>query len=204
VAYPAPRPLYNLNKLTARPHDPVWLFEGPRKADKAEPCYPAAVTTANAGGANAIKQTDFAPLRGRDVILWRDSDEAGAKWEERTIVALRAVAVASIRVVNIAALPLEMTGRIAEAKRGKFDVVDLIETGIASEAIRAAAEAACEPVGMSPGQKVVRRRLAEASQTRRSMPRSSRCQSYPRSPMSASGARPPGASVCAQLFSIGW
>src|SRR5208282_2439524 len=98
-----------------------------------------------------IKQTDFAPLRGRDVILWRDSDEAGAKWEERTIVALRAVAVASIRVVNIAALPLEMTGRIAEAKRGKFDVVDLIETGIASEAIRAAAEAACEPVGMSPG-----------------------------------------------------
>ena len=31
VAYPAPRPLYNLNKLTARPHDPVWLFEGPAR-----------------------------------------------------------------------------------------------------------------------------------------------------------------------------
>ena len=149
VAYPAPRPLYNLNKLTARPHDPVWLFEGPRKAEKAEACVPDAVTTAYAGGANAIKQTDFAPLRGRDVTLWRDSDEAGAKWEERTIVALRAIGVASISVVNIAALPLEMTGRIAEAKRGKFDVVDLIEAGIAPGAIRAAAEAACEPLAMS-------------------------------------------------------
>ena len=36
VAYPTPRPLYNLDKLYARPDEPVWLFEGPRKADRAE------------------------------------------------------------------------------------------------------------------------------------------------------------------------
>ncbi len=107
------------------------------------------MTTANAGGANAIKQTDLSPLRGRNVTLWRDSDEAGAKWQEQMIVALRAVNVASIRVVNIAMLPAEMIERIPEAKRGKFDVVDLIEAGIEPEAIRAAAEAACEPVAMS-------------------------------------------------------
>ncbi len=151
AAYPAPRPLYNLNKLTARPNDSVWLFEGPRKAEKAEACFPGHVTTAYAGGANAIKQTDLLPLRGRNVSLWRDSDEAGAKCQDRTIVALRTVGAASIRVVNIAKLPAEMIVRIPEAKRGKFDVVDLIEVGIAPEAIGPAAEAACEPVAMSWG-----------------------------------------------------
>ena len=42
-----------------------------------------------------------------------------------------------------------MIERIPEAKRGKFDIVDLIEAGIEPEAIRAAAEAACEPVAIS-------------------------------------------------------
>ena len=149
VAYPTPRPLYNLDKLYARPDEPVWLFEGPRKADRAEACFPDAVTSANAGGANAIKQTDLPPLRGRNLNIWRDSDEAGARCQEQMIVALRAVNVASIRVVNIAKLPAEMTERIPEAKRAKFDIVDLIEAGIEPEAIRAAAEAACEPVAMS-------------------------------------------------------
>ena len=146
VAHPAPRPIYNLDKLAASPERPVWLFEGPRKADKAEPCLPNAVTTANAGGANAIKKTDLSHLRGRNVTLWPDSDEAGAKWQEQMIVALRAVSVASIRIVNIALLPAEMIERIPEAKRGKFDIVDLIEAGTEPEAIRAVAEAACEPV----------------------------------------------------------
>ncbi len=51
--------------------------------------------------------------------------------------------------MNIAILPAELIERIPEAKRGKFDVVDLIEAGIGPEAIREAAEAACEPVPMS-------------------------------------------------------
>ena len=54
--------------------------------------------------------------------------------------------MASVRVVNIAVLPPEMIGRIPEAKRAKFDIVDLLDAGIAPEAIGAAAEAACEPM----------------------------------------------------------
>ena len=146
VAYRAPRPIYNLDKLADPPGKPVWLFEGPRKAEKAEACFPSAVTTANAGGANAIKKTDLSHLRGRNVTLWPDSDEAGAKWQEQMTVALRAIGVASIRVVKVVALPPQMIECIAESKRGKFDVVDMIEAGIAPEAIRTAAEAACEPV----------------------------------------------------------
>ena len=36
IAPPAPRPIFNLDKLIARPSDTVWLFEGPRKAERAE------------------------------------------------------------------------------------------------------------------------------------------------------------------------
>ena len=149
VAHPVPRPIANLDKLDASPERPVWLFEGPRKAEKADACFPDAVTTANAGGANAIKKTDLSHLRGRNVTLWRDSDEAGAKWQEQMIAALRAVSVASVRIVNIALLPAEMIERIPEAKRGKFDIVDLIEAGTEPEAIGAVAEAACAPVAIS-------------------------------------------------------
>jgi hypothetical protein len=59
AAFRAPRPMYNLDGLHARPNDPVWLFEGPRKADKAKACFPGSVTTGYAGGADAIEQTDF-------------------------------------------------------------------------------------------------------------------------------------------------
>ena len=34
VAYRAPRPIYNLDKLVVSPERPVWLFEGPRKAEQ--------------------------------------------------------------------------------------------------------------------------------------------------------------------------
>jgi hypothetical protein len=157
VAFPAPRPLYNLDKLAAWSGRPVWLFEGPRKADKAEPCFPGAVTSGNAGGANAVKKTDLSHLRGRNVTLWPDSDEAGTKWQEQMIAALRAVSVVSIRLVNIALLPAGLIGHIPEAKRGKFDVIDLIEAGKEPEAVRAAAEAACEPVPMSAAETVRKR-----------------------------------------------
>ena len=153
VAYPAPRPVYNLNRLSAQPHDPAWLFEGPRKAQKAEACFPGVVTIAYAGGANAIKQSDLLPLGGRHVTLWRDSDAAGARWVEQMIVALRAVGAASISVVNIAKLPAEMIRCLPEAKRGKFDIVDFIEAGIATGAIREAAEAACEQTEADPTEK---------------------------------------------------
>ena len=55
-----------------------------------------------------------------------------------------AAGVASITVVNIAKLPAEMIERLPEAKRDKFDVVDFIQAGIATEAIRTTAEAARE------------------------------------------------------------
>lgn len=147
-APPAPRALFNLDKLAARPDAAIFLFEGPRKAAKAAPCFPDAVTSAFAGGASAVGQIDFSPLRGRSVTIWRDSDEAGKRWQETTIAALQAAGAASVRAINPTRFPAEMLARIPEQKKAKSDVVNFIEAGLLPNAIGEAAEAACEPVAM--------------------------------------------------------
>ena len=70
VAYRGPRPS---TTSTSSPicHSPVWLFEGPRKADRAGACFPSAVTTANAGGANAISRLISRPYAGASRSLAR-------------------------------------------------------------------------------------------------------------------------------------
>ena len=150
-APPPPRVLFNLDKLAGAPDAPVILFEGPRKAKKAASCFRGAVCSAFAGGANAAKQIDFSPLRGRDVTLCRDADEAGARWQSATIVELQTAGVASIRFVDPTRLPAHIRERVPENKRYKLDVVDLIEAGIPSEAIGEAAESACVSVPISAG-----------------------------------------------------
>jgi hypothetical protein len=71
----SPRPLYGLEKLKRSGR--VLLCEGEKAADAAQQTFPDLVCMAWPGGANGIKQVDWAPLKGRDVILWPDNDKAG-------------------------------------------------------------------------------------------------------------------------------
>lgn len=79
-AWPAPRPLYNLDKLHQNPSKPVLLVEG----EKA--CYAAEQTTGGKyvcmtwpGGSSAIKHIDWEPLTKRHVLIWPDADKPGIK-----------------------------------------------------------------------------------------------------------------------------
>ncbi|MDR0701194.1 MAG: DUF927 domain-containing protein [Azoarcus sp.] len=74
---PAPRPLYGLDALAARPHAPVIVCEGEKAAEAARSLFPGFVVICWPGGANAAGKSDFAPLAGRNVTLWPDVDEAG-------------------------------------------------------------------------------------------------------------------------------
>lgn len=75
-AMPKPRPLYNLPQLVSA--DEVVICEGEKCVD-ALTQYGFTATT-SAGGSNAAKQSDWKPLAGKRVILWRDNDEAGLKY----------------------------------------------------------------------------------------------------------------------------
>lgn len=74
---PTPRPLYRLGDLLRRPDDQVLIVEGERKADDAAMLLPDLIVVSWAGGAKAIAQSDWRPLRGRRVLLWPDNDQPG-------------------------------------------------------------------------------------------------------------------------------
>lgn len=78
--WPAPRPLYGLELLAARPGDPVAIIEGEKACDAARLLIGQKyVCISWPNGAAAVDKADWAPLHGRDVMTWRDADEPGAK-----------------------------------------------------------------------------------------------------------------------------
>jgi putative DNA primase/helicase len=77
--FDAPRPLFNLHLLSAKPDVPVLVVEGEKTADAAAALFPAYVVTCWQGGARAIHKTNWLPLAGRNVILWPDHDEPGVR-----------------------------------------------------------------------------------------------------------------------------
>lgn len=75
---PAPRLLYGLELLAARPDAPVIVCEGEKAAEAARQLATEFVCLSWPGGANAVDKADWLPLAGRDVTLWPDLDEPGA------------------------------------------------------------------------------------------------------------------------------
>lgn len=74
---PAPRPLYGLPELFARPNAQVLLVEGEKCKDAAAVALPELVSCSWCGGGKAWARTNFEPLRGRSVVLWPDADDEG-------------------------------------------------------------------------------------------------------------------------------
>lgn len=75
---PAPRLVYGLDLLAARPQAPVIVCEGEKAAEAARGLFPEYVVGSWPGGANAVDKVDWSPLAGRDVTLWPDLDDPGA------------------------------------------------------------------------------------------------------------------------------
>lgn len=73
----APRPLYGLDALAAKPGAPVLVVEGEKcRAAGAGALSPYAVVSWP-GGSKGIGYVDWSPLAGRDVVLWPDADQPG-------------------------------------------------------------------------------------------------------------------------------
>ena len=68
----APRPLYGLDRLAARPEAPALICEGEKAADAAALLLPDCVPVATMNGAQAPGKSDFGPLAGRRVLIWPD------------------------------------------------------------------------------------------------------------------------------------
>ena len=70
-------PLYRLVDLKNNPSSLVWIVEGEKCADAlAERGF---VATAS-GSATSASITDWTPIKGRNVVIWPDKDDAGRKY----------------------------------------------------------------------------------------------------------------------------
>jgi hypothetical protein len=76
---PAPRPLYHLDQLAARPDALVLVVEGAKTADAAGATFPDAVVTTWPGGSGGPGKADWSALAGRSVTFWPDKDQPDEK-----------------------------------------------------------------------------------------------------------------------------
>ncbi|MHB8272793.1 VapE domain-containing protein [Bradyrhizobium sp.] len=97
--YSGPRPAYNADLLGGRPDAPVLIVEGEKCADIATQQLRKYVCMTWAGGSNAVKQTDWTCLAGRDVIIWPDADDTGRAAGAQLAEILAPIA-ARVRVVQ--------------------------------------------------------------------------------------------------------
>jgi len=127
-ALPAPRPLFCLPKLLKADADvPILVVEGEKCAEAAIEL--GFVATTSSGGASAARNTDWTPLRGREVWIIPDFDDAGENYaREVTELAYAAGARAvkvlrweHLRTLDYEKLPkgYDLADWVAEAKRGE-------------------------------------------------------------------------------------
>lgn len=102
--WPAPRPLYRLNELEARPSDPVLICEGEKATDAAAQWADPYVAMTWPGGSQALHLADWSPLMGRKVLLWPDADDAGRLAALRLADILRDIAI-EIKIVDVTGQP---------------------------------------------------------------------------------------------------
>ncbi len=101
------KPLFNLPGIVAAPPDaPVFVVEGELCVVELVRLKIAATTS---GGANSAAGADWAPLRGRHVVIWPDADEPGAKYAQDVARVLQGLGC-SIEIVDVEALGLPKGG----------------------------------------------------------------------------------------------
>lgn len=112
-AAPAPRAIYNLDKLAKNPDATVLVVEGEKAAETASKLFSEWVVTTS-GSATSAKAANWAPLGHRRVAIWPDADDPGRKYAEEVQRAVQAAGAACVSIV-------ELPGAVPD----KWDLADL-------------------------------------------------------------------------------
>lgn len=135
----APRPLYGLDRLAARPAAPVIFAEGEKAADAAAALLPESVAVTTMNGAQAPQKSDFAPLAGRLVRIWPDADPPGLSYAGKVAELARAAGAARAEVLALASLAVDpASGAPRELPKG-WDAADALADGWTAETLAARA-----------------------------------------------------------------
>ncbi len=140
-APPAPRPLYGLDRLAARPGAPVLVVEGEKATDAATALFPDHVAICWQGGGKAVSKADWSPLAGRNVTLWPDHDAPGQDAMKAVAAELERIGAGAVAMVAV-----------PEAWPAKWDVADPLPEGVAPDALAAMLADAVPPPLDVPGE----------------------------------------------------
>ena len=125
----APRPLFNLDQLHARPEAPVLVTEGEKASDAATALFPEHVSVTAMNGAQSPALTDWTPLAGRTVCIWPDLDAAGKTFADHVARLAREVGAARVSVLDLPSLALDpLTGEQRPNPAG-WDAADALQGG---------------------------------------------------------------------------
>ena len=133
-AYPAPRPLFNLDQISADTQVDILIVEGEKAAEAAAAFFPGVVSTW-AGGAKAVDKTDFSTLSGRKVWVWPDNDPSGQKAMHQVAQKLQNLG-ANVRLVDLEALATHRP--VSPTLTEGWDAADAVEEGWDTEGLKAA------------------------------------------------------------------
>jgi len=132
-------PLFNWNELTGRNGARVLLTEGEKAAAAAQRLFPDLVATTSSCGSPNSGLSDWSTLHDRDVVIWHDNDDAGAKYEK---AAAAHCMLAGARSVRRAVLPSGLSSGWDLAD----PLPDHLKAGDLAEAIDAGTEISWEEV----------------------------------------------------------
>jgi putative DNA primase/helicase len=142
---PAPRPLYNLDRLATRLDAPVVVCEGEKSADAAAQIFPKSVAVTSSGGANAVNKADWNVLRGRKVLIWPDDDTPGRVYTGKVGATLAALDC-DVSIIDAHALARTAPGGgTREPSKDGWDAADAITEWDDVVALRLAAVACAKP-----------------------------------------------------------
>ena len=123
MGWPAPRPLYRLDEITAKADAQVVICEGEKAADAAARIFSDSIATTASGGANGAAQSDWALLAKRRVLIWPDHDAAGREYAKQ-VAGILAALDCTVSIIDAAALAsLNPTGGARDPVE-KWDAAD--------------------------------------------------------------------------------
>jgi hypothetical protein len=145
--HPNPRPLFQLDRLANEPEKPVVVVEGEKTAHAAQRLFPDYIATTWSGGAQSVGQADWAPLKGRDLILVPDCDTPGRKameWVHQNVAGI-AASVRTVDPAEKAGVPLPTGWDLADALQEDRPVSDWLDLAKPAQRLKRLSEIIASP-----------------------------------------------------------
>lgn len=98
---PGLRPVYGLPGLLQFPDAACWFAEGEKAAEALHKLLPDHPILCWQGGSQAVEKSDYAPLAGRDCVIFPDYDLPGKKAANDLMKRLAAAGARSVRVLDV-------------------------------------------------------------------------------------------------------